>query len=278
MPTPVILLLGIAGGILALCILNLLLYLLIFVRPRGKAPADPSLLCDYAHRGLHGGGIPENSLHAFTLACEAGVGIELDVRLSRDGKVMVFHDDTLSRMTGDNRKLAELSAAELQGLRLAGTDEVIPTFAEVLRLVDGRVPLLVELKGEALDTALCPKVAALLRDYGGSYCIESFNPLLLHAMEKELPKAYCGLLYTNVVRDKKKRSLLHMLLTAMTLNFLCRPQFIAYNELNRDSLPVMLTTRMYHAQKFVWTVRSREDLDTAHKKGECPIFEKIERA
>ncbi len=267
--------LGVVG---VLCLLLALVYLLIFVRPRGKQPDDRALLCDYAHRGLHGSGVPENSLRAFALACEAGVGIELDVQLSVDGVVMVFHDYTLSRMTGDGRKLCELTAAELKELHLGESEEVIPTFAEVLSLVDGRVPLLVELKGEDLNAALCPKVAALLRDYRGSYCIESFNPLLLRGMRRCLPAAYYGLLYTNVVRDKQKASPLHLLLTAMAFNFLCKPHFIAYNEVDRRAFVVRLSTGLYRAPRFVWTVRSEESLVCAHEHGECAIFEKIDRA
>ncbi len=278
MPTPVLILLIVLGAVLALCLVNILLYLFVFVRPKGKRPADASLLCDYAHRGLHGDGVPENSLRAFALACEAGYGIELDIQLSRDGEVMVFHDYTLVRMTGDGRKLAELTAAELRSLRLAETDEAIPTLSEVLRLVDGRVPILVELKGEDLNTALCAKAAALLRAYRGSFCIESFNPLLLRGMKKELPEAFCGLLYTHVVRDKKSANPLNMVLSAMALNFLCRPHFIAFNEADRASLPVRLTTGLYHAPKFVWTVRSQASLDRAHALGEHPIFEKIDRS
>ncbi len=275
MPGPFIILLIILGAIAALCLLNLLVYLLVLVRPRGKRPEDPSLLGDYAHRGLHGNGVPENSLAAFALACEAGYGIELDVQLSRDGEIMVFHDYTLERMTGDPRKLSELSAAALGELHLAGTKETIPSLAQVLRLVDGRVPLLIELKGEDLNTALAPKLAAMLGDYSGPYCIESFNPLLLRDIQKHLPQAYCGLLYTNVVRDKKKASLINILLSAMALNVLCRPQFIAFNEADRHSLPVRLTTGLYHAPKFVWTVRSEASLNMAHQCGECPIFEHV---
>ncbi len=266
--------LGVVG---ALCALLSLIYLFWLVRPRGKRPDDAALLCDYAHRGLHGGGVPENSLRAFARACEAGYGIELDVQLAADGAVMVFHDYTLSRMTGDGRKLCDLTAAELKELRLSGSEEVIPTFAEVLSLVDGRVPLLVELKGEDLNAALCPKVAELLRDYRGSYCIESFNPLLLRGMRQCLPGAYYGLLYTNVVRDKKKASPLHVLLTVMAFNFLCKPQFIAYNEVDRRALPVRLATGMYRATRFVWTVRSREALEKAHGYAECAIFETLDR-
>ena len=100
----------------------------------------------FAHRGLHGDGIPENSLAAFRRACEAGYGIELDVHLTADEKLVVFHDDTLTRMCGTDGTPEEKTLAELQELSLAGTDERIPSFDEVLALVSGRVPLIVELK------------------------------------------------------------------------------------------------------------------------------------
>ncbi len=274
MPGYILIPLIILGSLCAIALLFGLLYLLVLVRPHGKVPPDSRLLCDYAHRGLHGNGVPENSLRAFALACEAGYGIELDVQLSHDGEVMVFHDYVLSRMTDSDRKLCELSAAWLGELHLAGTDETIPSFIQVLRLVDGRVPILVELKGENLNISLCRKVAAYLRAYDGPYCIESFNPLLLRAIKQELPDAYCGLLYTNVVRDKQKASPLHLALTAMAFNCLCRPHFIAYNQADRHTLPVHLTTRLYRAPKFVWTARGRDAVNTAHTHGECAIFEK----
>lgn len=275
MPDVLIVCLAIAGSLLGLALLLGLLYLLWLVRPRGGKPADTSLLAHYAHRGLHGGGVPENSLAAFRRACEAGYGIELDVQLSRDGEVMVYHDYVLGRMTPCQQKLCEMDAADLAALPLGGTHETIPTFAQVLELVDGRVPLLVELKGETFNTALCEKVAALLRDYQGSYCIESFNPLLLKEIRKCLPDAYCGLLYTNVVRDKQKATPIHVALTGMAFNFLCKPNFIAYNQVDRRSLPVRLTTGFYKAPRFVWTVRTenRDTLPTAYEPAECAIFE-----
>ena len=261
-------------SLLGLIGLLILLYLLVFVRPRGRKPKDSRLLCDYAHRGLHGEGVPENSLLAFEKAVEKGFGIELDVQLSSDGEVMVFHDYTLIRMTGKEEKLKNLTAAELQALSLAGTEQTIPTFRDVLELVEGKVPLLVELKGEDLNSALCPKVAELLREYQGPYCVESFNPLLVKNIKKYLPEAYCGQLYTNVCRDKKKYSPLNLILSAMAFNFLARPDFIAYNQKDRNSLPVKLATRFYKAPRFVWTVRTEEELETAHRLGEHPIFEK----
>ena len=134
------------SSILSLSLLIFLLYILLFVRPRARRPENESLLSDYAHRGLHGRGVPENSLKAFELACREGKGIELDVQLSRDGEVMVFHDYTLVRMTGVDKKLCELDRSELCELALAESDQKIPTFSEVLALVGGRVPILVELK------------------------------------------------------------------------------------------------------------------------------------
>lgn len=264
------------SSLVSLAVLLALVYLIVLVRPRKRRDASQALLCDYAHRGLHGNGVPENSLEAFELACQKGFGIELDVQLSRDGCVMVFHDYTLVRMTGVDKKLCELDKDELTALQLGGTEQTIPTFKEVLELVGGRVPLLVELKGESSNTSLCEPVAKLLREYKGEYCIESFNPMLVHEIKKQLPEVFAGQLYTNVVRDKKKKSALNMLLTAMALNCLARPDFIAFNHLDRESIPVKICTKFFNAHKFVWTVKSREELDKAHQLGEYPIFEKID--
>ena len=268
-------LLDITLSIVSLVLILIIIYLLVLVRPPKKTKPDKALICDYVHRGLHGNGAPENSLAAFEAACKAGYGIELDVQLSKDGVVMVFHDYSLLRMTGRDKKLSELDSNELSGLFLNGSDQTIPTFKQVLDLVDGRVPILVELKGEDLDTSLCTKVAEHLKDYNGAYCLESFNPLLIGNMKKQFPKAFCGLLYTNVCREKKKRSALNIALTAMALNFVAKPDFIAYNKLDRGSLPVRITTGLYGAPKVVWTVKTREELDIAHKNGELPIFENI---
>ena len=266
--------LGCLSALISLFLLLLLIYLLFLIRPRRRTP-EKELLCDYAHRGLHGNGIPENSLAAFELACKAGYGIELDVQLSCDKTVMVFHDEALTRMTGVEKKLKELDRAELQSLSLAGSDQTIPTLSEVLALVNGRVPLLIELKGEDTNAELCPHLASLLEGYTGAYCLESFNPLLIGKMKEHLPQALRGLLYTDVCKEKKNKSLLNRALTAMALNFLAKPHFIAYHQGYRASLPVRLTTRLWHAPRFVWTVRTEEELAAARENGECPIFEFI---
>ena len=271
---PIAIIGAIVGLIAFLLVIIVLLYPFFFVRPKAKKPQNEKLLCDYAHRGLHGNGIPENSLAAFELACQDGYGLELDVQLSRDGKVMVFHDYTLKRMTGCDKKLCELDASELQKLALAETNQFIPTFEEVLSLVGGRVPILVELKGESLDTSLCPKVAETLASYSGDYCVESFNPLLVRDIQKAIPGVYCGLLYTNACKEKKNYSIKNIAVSCMLLNFLAKPNFIAYSKDCRNSLPVKITTGLYRAPKFVWTVKNEQEYNTAKENGECPIFEK----
>lgn len=254
-----------------------LFWLLVLLRPARQPKVYPqTLLTHYAHRGLHGGDIPENSLAAFRLAAEAGYGIELDLQLSRDGEVMVFHDYTLDRMTGRDGILTALTAAELSRLQLLSADGTptehrIPTLRQVLETVGGRVPLLIELKGESTDTALCPAADAILRDYRGGYCVESFNPMLLYWYKKHRPDVMRGQLYTDVFREKG-RTPLNFLLSCMALNVLSRPHFIACDRTYTHKLPVRLTTGMMGAKRFVWTVR-REDERPAD--GTPMIFEGI---
>ena len=273
----ILIVMGVVLSIAVLWGILYLIYVLVLIRPGKRGEVDGELLCDYAHRGLHGTNVPENSLMAFELACRAGYGIELDVQLSSDGEVMVFHDYSLKRMTGVEQKLSELDAKSLCELRLSSSDQHIPTFREVLDLIDGRVPVLVELKGENFDTSICPKVAEILNEYKGKYCIESFNPLLVKQMRSLLPDAFCGLLYTNAVKEKGKLTFINFAVSVMMLNFLCRPRFIAYDERYRDASCVRLATKLYKPYKFVWTVRSQESLDRAHELEECPIFEYIVR-
>jgi glycerophosphoryl diester phosphodiesterase len=154
-----------------------------------------------AHRGLHNirDGRPENSRTAFEAAIAAGYGIELDLQLSRDGRAMVFHDYSLTRLTGLSGAIQQRNAAELSASPLLhGASQTIPTFAEVLRLVAGRVPLLVELKDQ--DGAMGPNIGALEDDvakcaarYEGPIAFMSFNPNSVVAMAERLPQFARGL-------------------------------------------------------------------------------------
>ena len=148
-----------------------------------------------AHRGLwRSGGAPENSLAAFEAACVAGFGIELDVRLSADGEAMVFHDDTLERLTASAGLVEEQTADELQALRLLGSCETIPTLEEVLALIDGRAPLLVELKTPPGQEGLLERrVAEVLSDYAGPVAVLSFNVDALAWLAAHAPALRRGL-------------------------------------------------------------------------------------
>ena len=148
-----------------------------------------------AHRGLwRSGGAPENSLAAFEAACRAGFGIELDAQLSADGEAMVIHDDTLERLTASAGLVEEQTADELQALRLLGSCEIIPTLGEVLTLIDGRAPLLVELKTPPGQEGLLERrVADLLAEYAGPVAVLSFNADALAWLAAHAPDIRRGL-------------------------------------------------------------------------------------
>jgi len=230
----------------------------------------------YAHRGVFDNDrIPENSLPAFRAAVKRGLGIELDIHRTADGEVVVFHDNTLERMCHDPRTPEEMTLAQLQDCRLLGTAETIPTLRQVLELVDGRVPLIVELKGESGDTSLCDAAMPVLENYRGAYCVESFNPLLVRAYAKLAPNVMRGILTTRYKKDGEKRGILGWALTYMLLNFLCRPDFVAVRHLYGNFFPVKLCRKM-GAAAFAWTVRERREYDKAKPHFDAFICENVD--
>lgn len=257
-----------------LIFLVLLYFFLIFPRRRKSDFFARHTL--FAHRGLYDNKeIPENSLTAFAKAAEAGYGIELDTHITSDGVTVVFHDDTLTRMCGVEGTIEKMTYAELCGLRLGGTDEKIPTFDEVLALVNGRVPLIVEVKGTTTDTAVCAKTAERLDNYGGEYCIESFNPFYVKWFGDNRPDVIRGQLSCRM-RDGKKLSirLRDFLLENMLLNFLSRPDFAAYCIDDCDKLSFRLA-RAFGAVPVAWTVRSQDELEKSKRLYTSFIFEKF---
>ncbi|MBE6580719.1 MAG: glycerophosphodiester phosphodiesterase [Ruminococcaceae bacterium] len=255
-------------------LLVLLALWLFLIAPRARRAAVKPFLRGYAHRGLWGQGVPENSLTAFRLAAEQGFAIELDVQLSSDGEVMVFHDYTLTRMCKTEQKLADLSAADLGALKLDGTDEGIPTLREVLTVVAGRVPLLIELKGENGNVSLCPRVAAALEGYEGEWCVESFNPLLLRWFKKHRPDVVRGLLSTDLIKEKKSGSrILNFALSALLLTFLCRPQFHAWDQKYPRRAALRCGLVLFGAASFVYTVKSEQAYRAHLAKEQYPIFD-----
>lgn len=152
----------------------------------------PFLGVKWAHRGLHDKkrGIPENSFPAFRAAIEAGDGIELDVHLTKDGQLVVFHDDTFERICGRRGKWKILHMKRCRSTDLRRQKRGFH-YCQVLQLVDGKVPLLIEVKLPNTDTKICRKLDEELRKYHGEYMIQSFNSLVLRWMKKhrnEIPR------------------------------------------------------------------------------------------
>ncbi len=202
---------------------------------------------NYAHRGLHSRDrqVPENSLPAFREAAKEGYGIELDVQLSKDGKVVVFHDDTLDRVCGVHARVDDLTWEELSALRLCGTQEQIPLFTEVLNSISGCEALIVELKNGPRNRELCEKTLAQLSEYRGNVCVESFNPFIVAWFRFHAPDLVRGQLATSFqdYADDNITGFKAFLLHNTLLNILARPQFIAYRIGSRPAL-VRLCTRL----------------------------------
>ncbi len=163
------------------------------------APApDPARLAGltavpFAHRGLHGPGVPENSRAAFRAAITRGHGIELDVQASREGEAMVFHDEDLGRLTGAGGPVASRLRPELQKVRLRENGELIPTLNEILSLVRGKVPLLIEVKANGREVGpLCTSVARSLDWYRGPVGVMSFNPRVGYWFDRNARRSCAG--------------------------------------------------------------------------------------
>ena len=155
-----------------------------------------------AHRGIHDKNCPENSLCAFDRAIVRGLPIELDLQLTRDEKLVVFHDWTIERMTNGKGKLSKKKCEELCRLSLQRTEERVPTFEDVLKLVNGRVPIVVEIKKKGfLVDDICNDVICELRNYNGQIAISSFNPLIIRWFKKDEPDIVRGQNFTNFGND-----------------------------------------------------------------------------
>lgn len=239
-----------------------------------------------AHRGLHNKkeGIPENSVPAFQRAVDRGVAIELDVHLTRDGEIVVFHDDNLKRMTGLNKLVEDCTCEELLPLKLLGTEYGIPLMSRVLRTVSGKVPLLIELKDNSFSGDLPEKLTGLLGSYRGECMLQSFNPYMLYWLKKHAPRVKRGQLSQKSFSVEShgggllagpKRAAKRQILGNMLFNGFTKPDFIAYNI--HDLKPDMAKKwRKKGFDLLAWTVRTDGDLRKARWLCEGVIFEGME--
>ncbi len=232
----------------------------------------------YAHRGLHREGVPENSLAAFAAAKAAGYGMELDVHLMADGSLAVIHDSSLKRVTGADVSIEELSVPALRDFYLEGTQEQIPLFSQVLELIDGTVPLIVELKSTHKNyAALCEKACDMLENYRGLYCIESFDPRCILWLKKYRPNVIRGQLTENFFKSGGKYPwLLKFAMKHNLCNLFTQPDFVAYRFADRKNLSNFLVRKVWGVQGVAWTIRSEQDFETAVQENWIPIFENFE--
>lgn len=223
-----------------------------------------------AHRGLHGAGIPENSLAAFRRACDAGIIIETDIHITKDGEVVVFHDDSPLRMCGVDGKIEEMTLCELRSLRLGESGEGIPTLAECLQEVGGRVPLLIEFKCTDLSGCrrLCEAADRILADYPGKYFIQSFYPFVPGWYKKHRPEILRGQLATVIRGEGAAKRLLGELI----FNFIARPDFVSYDRQFASKAVRRLTSRL-GAMPVGWTFGTSDELADGRKSFAAFIFE-----
>lgn len=276
------------GNILLILFILCILYLL-SIKPRLWKRPDYSAFRGhlFAHRGLHnmnahlkehhspyyckGGCFPENSQAAFQRAVEYGYGIELDVHLSKDNIPVVFHDDSLKRICGIDGNLKDYTYQQLQNFRLLGTEQTIPSFADVLALVDGKVPLIIEYKVEKNADKLCSICNDMLLSYKGTYCIESFHPLAVHWYRRHRPDIVRGQLSEDFTRERF--TFPFFLLSHLIGNAYAAPDFVAYNCLHYQELSRTLCQKLYRCLSVGWTIRSEDELKQVSPYFDAFIFE-----
>lgn len=233
---------------------------------------------DFAHRGLHGGSVPENSLTAFELAAQKGYGIELDVQLTLDGELAVHHDASLNRTCGADRKISEMTAGEIRRYSLGETGEAIPFFHEALDRVHGRVPLIVELKTAGRrNEELARKAYDTLRQYQGDWVVESFDPRLMRWFRKNAPQAIRGqLAYDPRLGGPPGKGVGYMCLAYLLMNFLSRPDFVAYCHETDRNLSFRLARKIFRPVLVAWTVKDRTVCGQLRNQYDLQIFEGFE--
>lgn len=263
--------------ILAICLVFFIGMYFFMIMPRIFGRPDTSFFRNwlYAHRGLHDNSsdAPENSLAAFARAVEGGFGIELDVQLSKDGIPMVFHDFTLKRICGVEGKVCDYTCQELQEFKLCGSEQRIPRLEEALELVDGRVPLIVELKLPTMDVSVCPAADRLLSGYKGMYCIESFHPLAVRWYRKNRGNIVRGQLSDAFLKEGEFSGPLCFLLQNLLFNWMSRPDFVAYNHKYPKMFSRRLCRGFYHNTAVAWTIKTPRELEAARKYFDICIFD-----
>ena len=258
-------------------ILILFIYLyMIFSRTSRKDRFLPYEKKFLAHRGLFNNeDVPENSLTAFKKAVENDYGIELDVQLTTDDQLVVFHDASLQRMTGIDKDLIDCSFAELQGYSLLNTEEKIPLFKDVLAVLSPETPLVVEIKSEGRYIETTKRAVEMLKDYKGLYNMESFSPMVVRYLRLHEPQIVRGQLAYDSLSDPDARinTLLKVIQTFLLMNFYSRPDYVAYDCKAYKNISFRIISKIFKGECIAWTVKSEEEYKKIKPYYQCFIFD-----
>lgn len=226
-----------------------------------------------SHRGYHGNGIVENTMLAFSKSISYSLPIELDVYLTKDSKLVVFHDSNLNRLMGVDKKIEDCNYSELLKYSFLDGKGTIPLFSEVLELVSGKVPLLIEVKRAKNYHKTCRALMDSLLNYSGKVQIQSFDFRIVRWFLKK-KKYLAGLLISS---NPKEQYYWYYLLvnSAFFVKHFVRPNFVSY-DLRGVPTPFLKEIRAYGIPIYLWTIRTKKDLKLAHKYGDYYIAEELD--
>ena len=228
-----------------------------------------------AHRGLFDNKeIAENTIGAFELAIAHGHPIEFDVRLTKDGKLAVFHDMSLLHMAGLDKAVEAASWDEIRQLTLLGTNQTIPTLRSVLEAVNGRVPILLEIKKENLKPGMEAEVARTLDNYNGPFAVQSFNPFSVLWFKRYRPAFRRGQLAGDFGGQPGMKPVANFLLRKMYFNYISRPHFVAYDIQAGDYGFFERMKKRLDIPLILWTIDTASKRELCWKLGVNYIFEK----
>jgi len=225
-----------------------------------------------AHRGLHGPGAPELSCAALQRAVDAGIAVEIDVRLAADRVAFVIHDADTERVTGVRKVVAETDTADLRSLPVLDSSGPLLILDEALAVLGGRVPLLVELKHGVAADVIGPPVLACLRGYPGPWAVQSFDPRIVRWFGRHAPQVVRGQIAGDLTGEGLG-PVRRRLLESMALNVVTRPDFLTYDVDALPSLAVSFWRRVLRCPLVVWTVRTERQRALAASSHAGLIFE-----
>lgn len=261
---------------IAVLVILILFCLLLFLVKPGERRIESFETEYFAHRGYHDSCVPENSKEAFKAAKDHGYGVELDVQLTKDNRLVVFHDADLERMCGVKKKIGDLTYEELSLYKFKDSNETIPLFEEVLALLEDR-PVICEIKTHkgVMDCSACQPVCDAIQNYKGKVYVESFSPFVIRWFKKNRPDIIRGQLSMDFIKNREGLTFVEaIMMKNLLIHCLSRPDFIAYS--HRDqSAGFWLAKTFFNPLCVAWTVRSKEEVEASKANYQAVIFEKI---